>query len=131
MVLLIYAFLFQVVLVVVRDLRKGTVREPSSQAQRVHLVVVDAGSDTIFPGQTFELEPITRIGRSSSSTITLSDSYVSSEHTLVAFRDGQWWVEDLGSTNGTHVNRREITGPTPVNFGDIIEIGRTRMKLAR
>ncbi len=131
-VLMLYAFLFQIVLVIVRDLPKGSAREGNSDLDIAYLVVVDGGPETIIPGQHFNLDPVTSIGRSPSNTITLpTDSFVSSEHSLLTLRDNQWWLEDLGSTNGTYVNRRLVSSPTRVNFGDVIEIGKTRMKLVK
>lgn len=130
-VLLIYAFLFQVVLVVVRDLPKGDGVTDWSDSNKASLVVVDAGSETMIPGQRFDLLPISSIGRSPANVIVIPDTFVSTEHALLSFRDGQWWIEDLGSTNGTYINRRLIAGPTPVEYGDIIEIGKTRMKLVK
>ena len=44
-------------------------------------------------------------------------------------RDGQWFVEDLGSTNGTYLDRAKVTGPTPVPLGVPIRIGRTALEL--
>lgn len=130
-ILLLYAFLFQIVLVIVRDLPKTSAQENDAEPDRAYLFVVDGGSEAIIPGQRFDLDQVTSIGRAPSNTIKLPDSFVSAEHSILAFRDGQWWLEDLGSTNGTYVNRRLVSSPTPVSFGDVIEIGKTRMKLLR
>ncbi|MBI2954100.1 MAG: FHA domain-containing protein [Chloroflexi bacterium] len=130
-VLLLYVFLLQIVLVIMRDLRKTAVEETGDDIDRACLVVVDGGSETIFPGQRFDLEPVTSIGRSPSNTIIISNTFISAEHAILAMRDGQWWLEDLGSTNGTCVNRRPIAGMVRVNFGDVIELGKTRLKLTK
>jgi pSer/pThr/pTyr-binding forkhead associated (FHA) protein len=56
---------------------------------------------------------------------------VSSEHAILTFRGRAWYVEDLGSTNGTFVNGSPIEGVQPLGFGDMIQIGQVRLRLER
>ena len=72
--------------------------------------------------------PIT-IGRADDSTLVLNDDYASTRHARLVPRAGQWLVEDLGSTNGTYLDRAKVTGPTPVPLGVPIRIGRTVLEL--
>jgi hypothetical protein len=72
--------------------------------------------------------PIT-IGRADDSTLVLTDDYASTRHARLVPRTGQWLVEDLGSTNGTYLDRAKVTGPTPVPLGVPIRIGRTVLEL--
>ena len=74
--------------------------------------------------------PVT-LGRSQDSTIVLDDDYVSSRHARFFPRDGQWLVEDLGSTNGTYLDRTKVTSPTPVKIGVPIRIGKTVVELRK
>jgi pSer/pThr/pTyr-binding forkhead associated (FHA) protein len=74
--------------------------------------------------------PIT-IGRAADSTIVLDDDYASSHHARVYPHDGMWLVEDLGSTNGTYLDRRKVDGPTPVQIGIPIRIGKTVLELRK
>lgn len=76
-------------------------------------------------------QPIT-LGRAHDSTIVLDDDFASSRHARV-FPDpsGQWVVEDLGSTNGTYLDRTKINGPTPVPVGVPIRIGKTVLELRK
>jgi pSer/pThr/pTyr-binding forkhead associated (FHA) protein len=93
------------------------------------LVVVE-GSLT---GTTMNLtdQQIT-IGRAHDSTIVLDDDYASSRHArLYPAGDGTWIVEDLGSTNGTYLDRTRLTGPVPVALGAPIRIGKTVIELRR
>lgn len=76
-----------------------------------------------------ELSPVTTIGRSSKNTIVLDDSYVSGEHALLTWRDAQWWLEDLGSRNGTLLNDVVIANPVVLSAGDVIAIGGMQFKL--
>ena len=61
----------------------------------------------------------------------LDDDYVSSRHARFFPQDGQWMVEDLGSTNGTYLDRTKVTGPTPVKIGVPIRIGKTVVELRK
>lgn len=74
--------------------------------------------------------PVT-LGRSQDSTIVLDDDYVSSRHARFFPRDGQWFVEDMGSTNGTYADRTKVTGATPVKIGVPIRIGKTVVELRK
>ena len=76
-----------------------------------------------------DLAPITTVGRNSRNTIVLEDSYVSGEHALLTWRDGQRWLEDLGSRNGTLLNDVPLISPVVISMGDVIAIGGVRFKL--
>jgi Inner membrane component of T3SS, cytoplasmic domain len=71
------------------------------------------------------------IGRASDASLVLSDDYASSRHARLFPQDGQWVVEDLGSTNGTYLDRQKVTQPTPVPAGVPIRIGKTVLELRR
>jgi pSer/pThr/pTyr-binding forkhead associated (FHA) protein len=75
-------------------------------------------------------QPVT-LGRSQDSTIVLDDDYVSSRHARFFPRDGQWLVEDMGSTNGTYLDRTKVTQPTAVKIGMPIRIGKTVVELRK
>lgn len=69
------------------------------------------------------------IGRAEDSTLVITDDYASARHARLVPRSGQWFVEDLGSTNGTYLDRAKVTAPTPVPLGVPIRIGRTSLEL--
>jgi pSer/pThr/pTyr-binding forkhead associated (FHA) protein len=71
------------------------------------------------------------IGRAGDATLVLSDDYASTRHARLFPQDGQWLVEDLGSTNGTYLDRQKVTQPTPVPVGVPIRIGKTVLELRR
>jgi pSer/pThr/pTyr-binding forkhead associated (FHA) protein len=75
-------------------------------------------------------QPVT-LGRSQESTIVLDDDYVSGRHARFFQRDGQWLVEDMGSTNGTYLDRTKVTSPTPVKIGVPVRIGKTVVELRK
>jgi len=71
------------------------------------------------------------IGRANDATLVLDDDYASTRHARLFPQDGQWIVEDLGSTNGTYLDRQKVTQPTPVPLGVPIRIGKTVLELRR
>ncbi|MGI9607459.1 MAG: FHA domain-containing protein [Acidimicrobiales bacterium] len=105
--------------------------------------VAPARSSTRGPlGQIFVLEPPEMsgavlsvgdeltIGRAAACTLTLDDTYVSQQHASIVRRDRQHFVEDLGSTNGTFVNRERIVGSVVLRVGDRVQIGSTVMEFS-
>ncbi|MCL1898788.1 MAG: FHA domain-containing protein [Micrococcales bacterium] len=71
------------------------------------------------------------IGRSSSANLVLDDEYASSRHAQVVTRGGQWFLEDLGSTNGTMVGRDTISTPVALKTGSSFRIGQTTLEVQR
>lgn len=90
-------------------------------------------SEGILTGTTVALQGQTiTLGRAHDSTIVLDDDYASSRHARIyPDRDGQWIVEDLGSTNGTYLDRTRLTTPTPIPLGASIRIGKTVIELRK
>lgn len=70
------------------------------------------------------------IGRAAACTLTLDDTYVSQQHARILRRDGQHLVDDLGSTNGTFVNRERIAAPVVLKPGDRVQIGSTVLEFS-
>ena len=102
--------------------------KPSKGKLPRHLVIT-AGS---LAGQSLDLDnaPVT-IGRSPESTLVLTDDYASTHHARLLPKDGQWLIEDLGSTNGTYLDKEKVTRPTPVPPGAKVRIGKTVLELRR
>ncbi|HEY7485673.1 MAG TPA: FHA domain-containing protein [Streptosporangiaceae bacterium] len=84
-------------------------------------------------GTTLDLAaaPVITIGRANDATLVVTDDYASSRHARIFAQDGQWIVEDLGSTNGTYLGRTKVTRPTPVPVGVPIRIGKTVFELRK
>ncbi|WP_309646889.1 FHA domain-containing protein [Nocardioides sp.] len=92
-------------------------------------VVVTAGTSE---GAVAALEdaPIL-IGRGTDAAIRLEDDYVSTRHARIAASGDQWFVEDLGSTNGTYIGTVRITQPTTITLGTQVRIGKTILELRK
>lgn len=69
------------------------------------------------------------IGRADDSTLVLDDDFASTRHARLSLRGTDWFVEDLGSTNGTYLDRAKVTAPTRVPLGSPIRIGKTVIEL--
>jgi hypothetical protein len=124
----LYVFLWSVVRALLRDLRSAA-REPATELGR--LVVVAAPTGEPPPGASFRLDAVSSIGRDVNNSIVLDDDFVSAVHAALTYRGRAWYVEDLGSTNGTFVNGVQIDELSPVAFGDEIQIGQVRLRLER
>lgn len=137
---LLWIFIFATLRVVRADLAGvGTPRStvPTRPAARrprpkrrgkalTHLLVTEGG----LAGTRITLaeQPI-MIGRANDSTLVLTDDYASTRHARLVSRDGDWYVEDLGSTNGTYLDRTKVTAPTLIPPGVPIRIGKTVLEL--
>jgi pSer/pThr/pTyr-binding forkhead associated (FHA) protein len=125
---LLYVFLARVVRSLLHDLRSAA-REPGSSAGR--LVVVASPLGEPAAGRSFDLDTITTLGRDVNNAIVIDDPFASSEHAVLTYRGRGWYVEDLGSTNGTYVNGRRIAAVSPLGYGEEIAIGQVRLRLER
>jgi pSer/pThr/pTyr-binding forkhead associated (FHA) protein len=69
------------------------------------------------------------IGRADDSTLVLTDDYASTRHARLSQRGAEWYVEDLGSTNGTYLDRAKVTTAVRVPMGTPVRIGKTVIEL--
>lgn len=101
-------------------------RRPRSKLKGSVLVVEEGPlAGTVVPLGSDQVT----IGRAPDSTLIPDDDYVSSRHARIYPSEGVWIIEDLGSTNGTWVDRIRITGPTVLATGTPVRIGRTMLRL--
>ena len=107
---------------------KGKTAPPKRRGSPTHVLVTE-GSNA---GERAELAaaPIL-IGRGSDAAIRLDDDYVSTRHARIAASGDQWFVEDLGSTNGTYIGTVRITQPTTITLGTQVRIGKTILELRK
>jgi pSer/pThr/pTyr-binding forkhead associated (FHA) protein len=114
-----------------RQSRKKAAKAKPTKRPRgapTHVAVTDGAN----AGETVSLDlaPIL-IGRGADAAIRLDDDYVSTRHARIASSGDQWFVEDLGSTNGTYVGSSRLTQPTTISLGTQIRIGKTTLELRK
>ena len=108
---------------------RGRAGKPTRRrGQPTHVLVVEG----LNAGERAELAaaPLL-IGRGPDAAIRLDDDYASTRHARIASADDQWFVEDLGSTNGTYVGATRITQPTTLTLGTQVRIGKTILELRK
>jgi hypothetical protein len=101
--------------------------KPSRSGPRTLVVTEGPLAGTVIPLGTADVT----LGRAADSTLVLDDDYASNNHSRITMSQGQWVVSDLGSTNGTWVDRARISGPTPLSVGQQLKVGRTVLELRR
>ncbi len=122
-----YLLLAVVVWMEARELAHATTRRispvaPARGKRIASRLVLKEGKG---PPTTDLVPPETVVGRDASCHLTIPDASVSQRHARVYHSDGEWYVEDLGSTNGTFVNDRPLTRPVALKPGDVVTIGRS------
>jgi pSer/pThr/pTyr-binding forkhead associated (FHA) protein len=125
--LLLYVFLFRSFGV----LHRAMSTEQAQARPLGTLVVERSPSGAPRVGERLPLRATNAIGRDAGNDIVLPDEAASARHATLEVRDEEWWIEDLGSTNGTIVNGVRISKRERVRFGDEIAIGRVAMRLER
>jgi pSer/pThr/pTyr-binding forkhead associated (FHA) protein len=106
---------------------KGTRRATGSRKHGPLVLRLIAPAEV--KGRSYPLTQEITVGRAAGCQVTIDDTYASQLHARVFLREGQVYVEDLGSTNGTYLNRRKVTGPMQVQRGDKLQIGNTVLEL--
>ncbi|MGD8552846.1 MAG: FHA domain-containing protein [Anaerolineales bacterium] len=120
----LFGFLTFVLIVLRQDLRQQSTQ--SASIPRARLLVESQSSE----GDFYPLSNINLIGRAADNTIVVQDEVVSAHHARLTYLSGwQWWLEDLGSRNGTRVNGISIEQPLAVTHGDEITFGTVVSKL--
>jgi pSer/pThr/pTyr-binding forkhead associated (FHA) protein len=125
--IVLYGFLAQVL----RATWRGLERRPGDAALRqrgARLEIVQPAQTRLRPGDIVPIGSAITIGREPGNGLVVDEDTVSGSHSRVLLRDGFWWIEDLGSTNGTLVNEVQIGPPKRLGPGDLIQIGRVRFR---
>ena len=127
--IILYLFLGIAFYIIWRDLKQVEVPQKELQASYCLRVLASAGDRSLLVGQMLPLQPVTVLGRDPGNTIILDDAAVSSRHACLTQQNGVWWLEDLGSRNGTLLNELPLSRPTSLTDGDIICVGSARFRL--
>jgi len=128
LLLLIYVFFFRVLRAVWVSV--GATRGPSSRRTRASRAATAPAALVVRTpesqqGTRYDLEDEITMGRAAGCAITLEDAYASQIHARVYRQEDSFLLEDLGSTNGTYLNRAAVTTAAPLRCGDQVQIGST------
>jgi FHA domain len=126
---LLLAFMGALFWMLWRDFRMANAHHALPPVQRGRLVVVHTELEMSNGKGAYSLTPVTSIGRATSNTICLEDTFTSNEHALISFRAGQWWLEDRQSSNGTRLNGYRVEESVVLSAGDLIGVGRVEFRL--
>ncbi len=121
----LYLFLIMVARAAWRDLRAAPA--PDDAARR-ELTVLDPARSRRLKGERIAVAPGVSLGREAGNTVVVDEDTISARHAVFRQEDNRWWLEDLGSTNGTFVNRKRISGRAPLRDGDEVGFGRVSMR---
>jgi FHA domain len=126
---LLYVFLGAVFFLLWRDIKTSTRHQVAPAVrERPGQLRVLRGHNGFSEGTLLALTPFTTLGRSDNNSIVITDPYASGEHALVTWRNGQWWLEDRDSRNGTLLNDMPVDAPLIVSHGDVIGIGQMQLR---
>ena len=111
----------------------GSLAVESASAARpsgiAHLVVQRSIRGAARVGERLPLRAVNSIGRDAGNDVVINDEAASAKHALIEFADGEWWIEDAGSTNGTVVNGELVRSRERLQYGDEVGIGRVALRL--
>jgi hypothetical protein len=127
---IVYLFLWQVARISLRELHQAAKEPPSrTRPKRAKLVVLDPADSQLDPGFAFGIGSKATIGRRPDCAIVIDEPSVSALHAEIEARNHAWYVTDLGSTNGTFVNGRQVSGSSYVESDDVVQFGRMTFQL--
>jgi pSer/pThr/pTyr-binding forkhead associated (FHA) protein len=108
--------------------KAGKRERTATKRADAHLRVVEPAEQR---GRTYDVADELTIGRAAGCQIPLEDSYASQLHARLFRRSGDLLVEDLGSTNGTFLNRKKVESAVPIRKGDRLQVGKTVLELTK
>ncbi|MDG2114615.1 MAG: FHA domain-containing protein [Actinomycetota bacterium] len=133
LLLLIYLFFFRVLRAVwvgVRPAREMTPRRTRAAKPHEPPSALVVRTPETQQGLRHAFNEEITLGRAAGCDVTIDDSYASQIHARVFRRDDNFLLEDLGSTNGTYLNRQNVTTATVLKSGDQIQVGSTVYEVA-
>jgi pSer/pThr/pTyr-binding forkhead associated (FHA) protein len=120
--LALYAFLAWALWNLLREFKQQGDKLATQKKPAISLIVqMDQGNESVR--QFFQ--PQIMIGRDTNCDLSMMDEALSAHHARLTHHHGQWWLEDLNSTNGTFLNREKLTTPAVVITGDHFKCGNT------
>lgn len=122
---IIYLFIFSVIRLIYLDIKSMDAQGRQKGRNFPYLKLINRRENLDFKvEETYILDGNVELGRSSKNNIIIRDPYISSSHAKLTQNEGEYFVQDLGSTNGTFVNGEKIgTVPVQLKNGDKIHVG--------
>jgi pSer/pThr/pTyr-binding forkhead associated (FHA) protein len=128
---LLYLFLIRAFRALHRALSEERVAIAARQLGIAALVVTRSHPAGPRVGERLPLRAVSSVGRDSGNDVVLNDEAASAKHAIVSFAEGEWWLEDAGSTNGTLLNGSRVRDKERLHYGDELAVGRIALRLER
>ncbi len=125
--LALYAFLGLALWMLWRDLRQTARNVTARSVPAIRLEIKNRKQGVTYRAFT---QPEVILGRGAGCDVPLADPSVSARHALLSFHHGQWWLDDLGSSNGTRLNHEKVSTATVLTTGDEIQCGHARVLIS-
>jgi pSer/pThr/pTyr-binding forkhead associated (FHA) protein len=122
----LFAFLGWAFYTLLQELRQQGIKLSTQKKIGITLhVKIEEGKESVRHFTQSELV----LGRDASCDLSIMDEALSAHHARVTYHHGQWWLEDLNSTNGTFLNHEKVTTPIVVITGDEFKCGNTTFSI--
>lgn len=122
----LYLFLCLTLWMIWQDLKRSGFQAMRPRVPALRLEISPPGAGAFF--RTFTRSEVL-LGRDSVCELRLEDEAISARHAKLSFHQGQWWIEDLHSTNGTILNSIRLTTPTVLTDGDEFQCGGATLRV--
>ncbi|MBQ4630499.1 MAG: FHA domain-containing protein [Clostridia bacterium] len=108
-VVIVYLFIFSISRMIYLDIADAKRREGTSGKGYAYLKLVNLRRNLSFKmHESYSIKEVAYIGRSKKCQIYIDDPHMSKSHARIFLRDGHFYIEDLGSTNGSYLNGRKL-----------------------
>jgi pSer/pThr/pTyr-binding forkhead associated (FHA) protein len=121
----LYAFLAYGLYILWMDTRRQVLQQAARQPSQLLLTNLSLADSQPVRFSTAEI----MIGRDPSCGLSIDDITVSAQHARLVYRQRQWWLDDLRSTNGTYLNQEPVKNPMVVTSGDELRCGQVKLSI--
>jgi hypothetical protein len=127
---IIYIIIIFALRIMYKDMKGGVVKKKPTIKKTMGLEVIERGENfNLRVGDVIPLNDELTIGRKADNLLILGDKYVSSKHARIFMKNTNYVLHDLGSTNGTLMNKKKVVDKVAIKKGDEIKIGTSIFKV--